>query len=43
VLTHQIPTPAAGSAEEWLGLARGIFGGRVVFGEDLTRVTADGS
>jgi ribonuclease Z len=43
VLTHQIPTPAAGSAEEWLGLARGIFGGRVLFGEDLTRVTADGS
>jgi ribonuclease Z len=43
VLTHQIPTPAAGSAEEWLGLARGAFGGTVVFGEDLTRVTTDAS
>jgi ribonuclease Z len=43
VLTHQIPTPAAGSAEEWLDLARGVFHGAVVFGEDLTRVTTDGS
>jgi ribonuclease BN (tRNA processing enzyme) len=43
VLTHQVPTPAAGSADEWLDLARGVFGGTVVFGEDLTRVTTDGS
>ncbi len=40
VLTHQIPTPAADSAEEWLGIARREFRGSVVFGEDLTRVTA---
>jgi ribonuclease Z len=39
VLTHQIPTPAAGSAEEWLAMARQHFGGEVVFGDDLTTVT----
>ncbi len=38
VLTHQIPTPAAGSAEEWTALARGHFGGNIVFGEDLTAI-----
>jgi ribonuclease Z len=40
VLTHQVPTPAAGSAEEWRALAREHFGGEVVFGEDLTTVIA---
>ena len=43
VLTHQVPTPAAGSADEWLALAHGAFQGTIVFGEDLTRVTTDGS
>lgn len=40
VLTHQVPTPAAGSADDWLALARPHFDGRIVFGEDLTTVTA---
>jgi ribonuclease Z len=39
VLTHQIPTPAPGSADEWLAIARASFDGEVVFGEDLTSVT----
>ncbi len=38
VLTHQVPTPAPGSAEEWLALARRHFEGEVRFGEDLLRV-----
>ena len=38
VLTHQVPTPAPGAAEEWLALARQHFGGNVVFGEDLLEV-----
>ena len=38
VLTHQVPTPAPGAAEEWLALARQHFGGDVVFGEDLLEV-----
>ena len=41
VLTHQIPSPAPGAAEEWLSIATGAFGGRVIFGEDLTCVTTD--
>jgi ribonuclease Z len=40
VLTHQIPTPAPGSAKEWLAIAREHFGGVIVFGEDLARITA---
>lgn len=40
VLTHQIPTPAPGSAHEWLAIAREYFGGVIVFGEDLSRITA---
>jgi len=36
VLTHQIPTPAAGAADEWVAAARAHFGGEIVFGEDLT-------
>jgi ribonuclease Z len=39
VLTHQIPAPAPGSADEWVAIARRHFDGTVVFGEDLTRVT----
>jgi len=38
VLTHQIPTPAAGSAEEWVAIARAHFDGEIVFGKDLTVV-----
>lgn len=40
VLTHQIPTPAAGSSDEWIAIVRKHFDGEVVFGEDLTKVTA---
>jgi len=40
VLTHQIPTPAPGSAEEWIGLVREAgYRGDVVFGEDGTAFT----
>jgi ribonuclease Z len=38
VLTHQIPTPAPGSAEEWMAIARQHFDGEIVFGEDLLEV-----
>jgi ribonuclease Z len=38
VLTHQIPTPAAGSEDEWLAIARAHFDGEIVFGRDLTVV-----
>jgi ribonuclease Z len=40
VLTHQIPTPGAGTADEWVGLAREHFDGEIVFGEDLTSIVA---
>lgn len=40
VLTHQIPTPAPGAKDEWVALARAHFGGEIVFGEDLTSVSA---
>ena len=39
VLTHQIPTPAPGSADEWIAIARGHFSGEIVFAEDLAIVT----
>jgi ribonuclease Z len=39
VLTHQVPTPAPGSAQEWIALADEHFDGEIVFGEDLTRLT----
>jgi ribonuclease Z len=39
VLTHQIPTPAPGSVDEWVGIAAGHFDGRVLFGEDLLHVS----
>jgi ribonuclease Z len=40
VLTHQIPTPAPGSEDEWLGIASAHFDGEIVFGEDLLSLTA---
>lgn len=40
VLTHQVPTPAPGSADEWVAIAREHFTGEIVFGEDLTAVSA---
>jgi ribonuclease BN (tRNA processing enzyme) len=42
VLTHQVPTPAPGSAGEWVDIARRHFDGEIVFGEDLTRVATVG-
>jgi ribonuclease Z len=38
VLTHQIPTPAPGSADEWVAIAREHFAGEIVFADDLTTV-----
>jgi len=40
VLTHQVPTPAPGAADEWIALAREHFDGEIVFGEDLLSITA---
>ncbi len=40
VLTHQIPTPGPGTADEWTAIARDHFTGTIVFGEDLTTVSA---
>lgn len=39
VLTHQIPTPGPGAADEWVAVAREHFDGHVVFGEDLTSIS----
>ena len=39
VLTHQVPTPAPGSADEWSAIASHHFDGQVVFGEDLVRIS----
>ena len=39
MLTHQVPTPAAGSADEWTAIAREHFSGDIVFGEDLTSIS----
>jgi len=39
VLTHQIPTPAMGTANEWIAAAREHFAGDIVFGEDLASIT----
>ena len=38
VLTHQVPTPPHGAADEWVALARAHFDGNIVFGEDLVEV-----
>jgi ribonuclease Z len=40
VLTHQIPTPGVGAAEEWIAVAREHFAGEIVFGEDLASISA---
>jgi ribonuclease Z len=39
VLTHQVPTPGIGTADEWVAAAREHFGGEIVFGEDLTSIS----
>jgi ribonuclease Z len=39
VLTHQIPTPGRGSADEWVAAAREHFDGEIIFGEDLTAIS----
>jgi ribonuclease Z len=40
VLTHQIPTPGPDAADEWIAIAREQFTGEIVFGEDLTSISA---
>jgi ribonuclease Z len=40
VLTHQVPTPAPDTAEEWVAIAGEHFDGDIVFGVDLVSVTA---
>lgn len=39
VLTHQVPTPAPGSEDEWITLAAEHYSGRIVWGEDLVTLT----
>ena len=39
MLTHQIPTPGLGTADEWIAAARKHFAGDIVFGEDLTSIS----
>jgi ribonuclease Z len=39
MLTHMIPTPGAGTADEWIALAREHFAGDIVFGDDLTAIS----
>jgi ribonuclease Z len=39
VLTHQVPTPGAGTADEWIAIAREHFGGVILFGEDLASIS----
>ena len=40
VLTHQIPTPGPGSADEWIAIAREHFGGEILNGSDLLTISA---
>jgi ribonuclease Z len=40
VLTHQVPTPAPDSEDEWIAIAREHFDGDIVFGADLASITA---
>ena len=40
VLTHMVPTPAPGSANEWIEIAAAHFDGEIIFGEDLTTIEA---
>ena len=39
ILTHQVPTPAPGTADEWIAAAREHFDGAIVFGEDLASIS----
>ncbi len=39
VLTHQIPTPGIGTADEWIAAAREHFAGDIIFGEDLATIS----
>jgi ribonuclease Z len=39
VLTHQIPTPAPGSRDEWIAIAAEHFGGEIVWGDDLVTIS----
>jgi ribonuclease Z len=39
ILTHQVPTPAPGTADEWIAAAREHFAGAIVFGEDLASIS----
>jgi len=38
MLTHQVPTPAPGTQDEWIALAREHFAGDIIFGEDLASI-----
>jgi ribonuclease Z len=40
VFTHMIPTPAPDAAVEWIALAAKHFDGEIIFGNDLTTVSA---
>ncbi len=40
VFTHMVPTPAPDAADEWVALAAKHFDGEILFGRDLTTVTA---
>jgi ribonuclease Z len=39
VLTHQIPTPGMGAADEWIAAAGEDFDGDIIFGEDLASIS----
>jgi ribonuclease Z len=39
VMTHQVPTPGLGAADEWVAAAREHFDGEIIFGEDLTSIS----
>jgi ribonuclease Z len=39
MLTHQIPTPGPGTADEWVALARQHFAGDIIFGADLASIS----
>jgi ribonuclease Z len=40
VFTHMVPTPAPDAADEWIALAAKHFDGEIIFGSDLTAVSA---
>ena len=39
MLTHQVPTPGPGTADEWIAAAREHFAGDIIFGEDLASIS----